>query len=794
MSADEHAWPLAGLEIVDLSDGLAGAYCGKLLADAGAAVTMVEPPEGNSLRRRSVSGGRPEDQDGALFLHLGASKRSVVLRLDEPADAAALDEMLGRSHVVIWSESAGLGPSWHPHQLRRRHEHLKIAAISTYGLDSTWSDRPSTDGVLQTLAGGPFQRGTSHTPPVLVGGRPGEWAAGISAAIGVLVSSLADSDGELIDVSALEANVYIGPIEGPTYMDMAQRPFRFSRTMNVPDIHPTLDGHVGFMVITGQQWLDFCVLVGRADWMADEALISFDVRIRRRDEFVAVIDEWTSSRTTEEILELAQALRIPAAPVGNGETVPVIEQFQAMHCYIPDPRGGFLRPDVHYTLGGGAQRRPFEPAPRLGETQLDPLASGANTWRERRRPNPLPLDGLRVADFTAFWAGPLVGQILAALGADVIHVESPQRPDGMRFQAVRGLDHEDWWHWTPHYHVANANKRNVTIDMQTSEGVDIGIELAARCDLVIENFTPRVTEQWGLTYERLCAQNQDIIVARLPAFGTTGPWRDRGGFAQTMEQVSGLAFCTGYPDGPPIVPNGPCDPIAALHATQAILLALHHRQNSGMGMLLEVPMVNGALQVTAEQVVERQAYGRLVRRSGARDSLTVLQEMVECGQHEPDPARQEWLLVSAETPEQAGALCDVLGRPGDPFDPDATAARLHAWAAQRRRADAVAELQSARVPHAEVINTYEVADLAPLRERRFHETVEHPVIGAYRLPGIPMRLEHGPHVVQRRPVADFGADTDEVLGTIVELGAQRLDELRESGVTGSRPRALTGFG
>ncbi|WP_338183572.1 CoA transferase [Jatrophihabitans sp.] len=784
------ALPLDGLAVIDLSDGLSGAYCSKLLADAGADVTMIESERGNSLRRRSVTRGRAEGEDGALFMHLAASKASRVLQLDEAPDAAALDQLLRAADVVIWSETAGLAERWGPRELRRRYPRLKVVALTPFGLDSVWADRPVTDGVLQTLAGGPFQRGTAQTPPVMIGGRPGEWATGIIAAIGVQVSVLADTDGELIDISALDSNVYIGPIEGPTYMDMAHRPFRYSRTMNVPDIHPTLDGHVGFMVVTGQQWLDFCVLVERGDWMADEALISFDARISRRDEFVAAIDEWTSSRTSGEVLDLAQALRIPAAPVANGATIPQVDQFEALGCYVPDPRGGFLRPDVHYTLGSGAGRRPFTPAPRLGDDTRGIVDHPDRPTRHRA--GSLPLSGIRIADFTAFWAGPLVGQILAGLGADVIHVESPRRPDGMRFQAVHGLADEDWWHWTPHYHVANANKQNVTIDMQSPEGAEIGIDFASRCDLVIENFTPRVSEQWGLTYERLSAINSQIILARLPAFGTRGPWRERGGFAQTMEQVSGLAYCTGYPDGPPVVPNGPCDLIAALHATQAILLALQHRQNAGLGMLVEVPMVNGALQFSAEQVVEQQAYGRLIRRAGARDPLTVVQEMLQCGPPQPDPVDQRWLLVSAETSAQAARLAELLGVSG--AAPEVIADRLHSWAADRPREDSVALLAAAGVPYAEVINTFEVADLLPLRERGLHETVHHPVIGEYRLPGLPMRLEHGPHKVQRRLVADFGADTDAVLADLLGLSSERLSELRAAGVTGTRPAALVGFG
>src|SRR5262249_12681208 len=146
-----------------------------------------------------------------------------------------------------------------------------------------------------------------------------------------------------------------------------------------------------------------------------------------------------------------------------------------------------------------------------------------------------PLSGLRIIDFTAFWAGPFVTWYLAAMGADVIKIESIQRPDGMRFQSVRPPTSERWWEWGALFHTVNLGKRGITLDLSRPAGVALVKRLIAIADAAVENFSPRVMDNLGLRYEELAALNPRLIMVRMPAFGLDGPWRDRVGFAQTME-------------------------------------------------------------------------------------------------------------------------------------------------------------------------------------------------------------------------------------------------------------------
>ena len=185
---------------------------------------------------------------------------------------------------------------------------------------------------------------------------------------------------------------------------------------------------------------------------------------------------------------------------------------------------------------------------------------------------------------------------MADLGADVIHVESVSRMDGMRATgATTGME-GPWWERSSHYLCSNVNKRNLTLDLGTEDGLGLLRRLIAESDAVLENFSPRVLGNFGLEWEQIEALNPRCLLVRMPAFGLSGPWRDNVGFAQTMEQVTGLAWITGHRDDQPRIQRGPSDPNAGMHAAFALIVGLAEREATGRGCLLEVTMVEGALE------------------------------------------------------------------------------------------------------------------------------------------------------------------------------------------------------
>ncbi len=335
------------------------------------------------------------------------------------------------------------------------------------------------------------------------------------------------------------------------------------RSVEVPSIEPAKDGYVGISMVTGQQWLDFAAMVDCPEFTEIPQLRFQIGRWDYRDWIREQIDPWMRERTVEEIVELGQLFRLPLAPLGNGSTIPDMDHLQTRGVYVDNP-AGFRQPRAPWLMSI-ARQAPVRKAPAVGDADGDSVWEPRESVRPERSAGP-PLAGVRVVDFTAFWAGPAATHSLAAFGAEVIKIESIQRPDGIRYSGGMRTDVDDWWEYGWVFHAMNTNKRSVTLDLQSEDGIRLVKELVSQADVVIENFSPRVMEQFGLGADALLELNPRVVVVRMPAFGLTGPWRDRVGFAPTMEQIAGLAWVTGLPDGPPVAPRGACDPLAGAHA------------------------------------------------------------------------------------------------------------------------------------------------------------------------------------------------------------------------------------
>ncbi|GAA3146809.1 CoA transferase [Planomonospora alba] len=783
--------PLRQFRVLDMTTGVAGPYATKLLADAGADVVKVEPAGGDPYRRWTASGADLGGADGAMFCFLNAGKRSVRGTHDDPAVRA----LLAGADLLVESEldAAALAA------VRATFPALDVVSISPFGRSGPWAGRPWTEFVLQALAGSTGGRGLPGRAPVHAGGRLGEWIAGSYAGAVALALRTAGrrrgQRGEHADVSMLECMCVAMSLYAPLSASLSgHRPA--ARTVEIPSVERSADGWVGFCTITGQMFQDFLVMIGRPDLTDDPSITDPGLRQGRRAEFQKIIEAWTVTMPTAAIEEIASALRIPVAPLGTPATITANEHFTARGVFVDNPSGGFAQPRRPYLIDGDAGPPPH-PAPALGEH------TGRIAWPARgpgrSAPDGRPLAGMRVIDLTGFWAGPSATHLLAALGADVIKVESARRPDGMRFTSTRPPSHDRWWEWGAIFQGANAGKRGITLDLTRPEGRQVLYGLAARAEVLIENYSPRVLDNFGITWERLHAACPRLTLVRMPAFGLDGPWRDRTGFAQTMEQATGLAWMTGYPDAPPMVLKGPCDPLAGLHAVVATLAALEHADATGAGVLVEVPMVETALNVAAEVVIEHTAYGAEPARAGNRGPVAAPQNLYRCGASDAD----EWLALAVATDEHWAALRAALGDPAWARAPELADAagrrrahdeideRLAAHCAGRDAAELAEALTARGIPAARVVPPSEVLDNPQFTAREFAETLRHPLLGVHRMPGLPLRLASRDGPWLSRPAPTLGQHNDEVLREVAGLGPARIAQLRRTGVIGERPEGLT---
>jgi crotonobetainyl-CoA:carnitine CoA-transferase CaiB-like acyl-CoA transferase len=773
--------PFADWRVLELSNGIAASYCGKMFADAGADVVKVESAQGDLLRGWSA-GGPP----GALFDYLAAGKKSVthhgrteVTGLLAGADIVLTDLTDGWTLDDI---TAHTGPS------------AVVVAVTPFGTTGPYVEEhvAANEFILQALCGSIAGRGWPNNEPVQAGGRLGEWLAGtFAAAVAAATARHAarGGHGEIIDVSTYEAMVIAMNLPTMSASVLGPDSVMLQRSLELPSIVPTADGMVGFCTITAQQFQDFLVMIDRADLVDDAELASMPGRIARRDEFLGMVTQWTQTRTTQEIVDLAVAFRIPVAPIATPVTLPMVDHFVERGVFV-ESELGVIQPRVPYRSDAMMTRPPGRP-PQLGAD------NGRVDWpprTERRHTTDtgaLPLSDIRVTDFTAFWAGPVATQLLGALGADVIKVEGVRRPDGMRFSGGRPPSFDQWWEWGSVFLSSNNNKRGVSVELGTQAGRAIALELIGASDLVIENFSPRVMGNFGLDWDAVAAANPRTVMVRMPAFGLDGPWRDRVGFAQTMEQVTGMAWMTGHSDGPPIIPRGVCDPIAGLHAVFAAVAALVIRDRDGTGLHVESTMVESALNVAAEMLVEYSRNGVEMRRDGNRGPGAAPQGVYRCR------GDDEWVALAAMDNAARRSLARLLGLPELGGTEAAWRERaddidklISDWTTRRSAAEAVNTLRAGGVAAAPVVAPASLLSDPQLLARGFWEAIDHPVAGSFLCTGMPFAFVGKPRRWIRRAAPLYGQHTGEVLTGVLGRSEEDLVDLDRSGTISTRPAGL----
>ncbi len=773
---------LAGLRVVEVAGDIAGPYCTKLLADLGAEVTKIEPPQGDSLRRWGpFPGGVPDVNRSGLFEYVNAGKRGATVDLD--VDMGAVRRLIADAHLLV----DGLAPGALERlgldvpALQALRPGLVVVRISNFGQSGPLRDRVATPLTMQAASGWIHSRDPDR-PPVQAGARISEYVAGGYAALGALTAlrtrSADTNDVVVVDVSVLESLLSTLPYP----MLMAERMRRLGLPSNTRaalllGIVRAADGWIGINCLTGQHWLDVCSMLELPQY--GEHQVSIMMGGPERAQFFADAEPWLAARSVTEILELSQAFRIPASPVNDGATVLQCPQYVERGFFV-DAGGAdwsFRRPGAPFRLSRTPVLAP-RPAPRFG-AQADLQPAGDDDWRRGGAcADPLlPFAGLKVLDLTTFWAGAYLTCYLGAFGAEIVKVESVQRPDGHRYSGAWSSEGDRWYERSAMWQGTNLNKRGVTLDLTSQRGLELVRLLARDADVVIENFSPRVVEQFGLDYESLEAINPGVVMVRMPGFGLQGPWRDYVGWALNFEQTSGMSAVTGYPDGPPCNLAGPADPIVGVHAGVALLAALEHRRRRRQGQLVEIAQIEVAACVAAEPVIEHSMNAVVAAREGnrCRDHLQGVYRTA---------ADDQWVALCVRGDADSAGLTAAMGvsgaLPGDHDEFDALVAR---WTRTHTAGEIVKILEAQGVPVEQVLTPDRMYDLAQLDARGFYDEIEHPLTGRHRYPGWPFRMTPGPARHHRFAPPTLGQHNDDVLA---ELGvsAAEIADLRARQIIG----------
>lgn len=393
-----------------------------------------------------------------------------------------------------------------------------------------------------------------------------------------------------------------------------------------------------------------------------------------------------------------------------------------------------------------------------------------------------PLTGLTVIDCSTILAGPLTCQILGDFGAEVIKVEHPRKPDGMRGHGPSVDGSGIWWK-----EIAR-NKRTVAIDLGRHEGAALLLDLVRDADVLVENFRPGTLERWGLGWDELRAVNPGLILLRVTGFGQEGPYAGRPAFGTLVEAMSGFAHLTGQPDGPPTLPAfGLADSIAGIAGASAVSMALYHRDaRGGKGQVVDLSLLEPIMMAVGPGPTVYDRTGVIAQRTGNRSQNNAPRNLYRTSDG-------HWVAVSTSADAIARRVMALVGHPeiaDEPWFATGTGRAQHVelldglvgdWIAQRDRDDVVGLFEEAG---AAVAPVYSAADLVAdpqVRDREMLVRVEDEELGELLQHNVLYRMSESPGAIRSTGRA-HGADTDEVLAQRLSLSEARIAELRDADV------------
>ncbi len=393
-----------------------------------------------------------------------------------------------------------------------------------------------------------------------------------------------------------------------------------------------------------------------------------------------------------------------------------------------------------------------------------------------------PLTGFRVLELCSTIAGPACARLMADFGAEVIKVE-PLEGD-----SVRNLGYHDGG---ISLYAASIlrNKKSVAIDIKTPRGAELVRALADKCDVLVENFRPGTLERLGLDYASLRQTNPGLVMVRISGYGQTGPYRGKAGYGAICEAMGGVRHLTGDPDRPPArVGLATTDYLTAVYAAYGAALALLRRTRTGIGQVIDAALYESAFSMM-ESIVP--AYDRLKvvpTRTGSRLQSTAPNNLYATRDG-------SYVLITANNDKVFGRLAEAMAAPHLADDPrfatvrararniDAIDAEVAGWARERDSHDIQRQLDAAGVP---VSLVYTIADIFAdphYRARDMLAALPHPALGPLTLTGVVPKLSESPgRIVHVGP--EIGADTAEVLGALLGIGAEELDALRAASIVG----------
>lgn len=791
--------PLHGVRVLELADGVAAAYCARQFALWGADVVVLEREGGSRLRRMGPHGGEGAARESLLWEFVAANKRAMSLSSACPDEDALLD-LLRRADVVVtdWADADLERWGLTLDGLRERLPGLVLVSVSPFGLNGPYAGLVGSELVVQALSGYAGLNGEKRRAPLKAPGHIIGYTCGVGAFVAALAALIARLDGgrgRFVEVSEMETLTSILPLLRVEYTGV--HPERDGGPSTGVRAHRCRDGWVTFVPPPEDQLGDYGAALGVEDGEWPQAVECEDpvARIRRLLPFLAGC---VREKTMDEVFHGLLERKIVCGKVAKPVDLLAEEHLAAR---------GFFRTLDHPRLG----KLPFAgPAARCGRTDAVPPAQAPAVqdqvepssldWRPVEPPvgageesESLPLADVEIVDLTQAWIGPFATMLLADLGARVVKVESHRRPDVWRRWLASPVPMANpppgLVNSSPNYNSVNRNKRSLCLDLKTEEGKDLLRRLAAGADVVMENFTPRVMERFGLEWPELSAENPGLVMTHWSGFGKTGPLSDYKANGTSIEALAGWDWLHRYPGGDPMVMGFyQADAITGMQMAATTLVALFHSRRTGEGQSIDGSMIEAAVGYLGEVLLDA-ALGGEQTPPGNGDLDLAPHGVYPCA------GDDRWIAVAVGSDEMWRRLVAISGSRtlADPAfdrhaDRIANAEKLDeaiaGWTGTQRAEHLMECLQNAGIAAGVVRTTAELMACPHLEQRRWFRRIEHADVGEHRYAGHPWRIDG---LLERSdlPPPRLGEHSRELLAERLGLSHAEIDDLFERGVTGA---------
>src|SRR6266851_1499655 len=593
---------LAGLRVVQIGDGLAAAVCGRLFADIGADVTSVDP-DNSTVLVDYLNQGKPTDPAKA---YEALATADLIVCEGHPQDLRV------RGH-----DAAGL---------RRLNARAALVFVSPFGQTGPQADDPASDltllfasAIARLLTG---QADDLSEPPIRPVGGQSAFIGGIAAACAGMHAVLAAKPGAVIDVSIQEAlsTMAVGEL---ARAGLGGKIWLHQRLTDgngaTVTILPACDGYAAISPREDRQWASWLKVMGSPDWGDHPRFATKPDRVANWDALQALMSAWSRQHGKQWIADAAQAAHVPSFPLR--EPAEQLASPQLAH------RNFWRSLDV----GGRRIKVPGPPfGLRVTHTDRGPRLRG---------PGPMPLSGVRVLDFSWVIAGPTTTRYLAAMGAEVIKIEAPGRGDPGRASEL--------------HTVLGQAKRSVVLDLKKAEAVALARGLAAKSDVLIENFATGVMDRLSLGAEALRALNPDLIYVSASGLGRTGPEAQAVAYGTLLQCYAGFAGLNRHPDVPPRIGFAWLDPMCGLMLAFIVAAGLWHRQRAGGVARIDFSMIEAMLWTMAEPLLATQLDAP-PQPQGNHSDRYVPHGVYRCA------GEDDWISIVARSDEEWRRLCAIV--------------------------------------------------------------------------------------------------------------------------------------